>query len=108
MAQMIDLNKIKKALSDKRVRFRSHSAEMIIERNILKQEVYDTLQFGEVIEEYITDKPFPSYLFFFHNGMKPIHVVCSYNNIDDYVVIITVYIPDDDHFESDFRSRRKK
>lgn len=42
MAQMIDLNKIKKALYYKRVRFRSHSAEMMIERNIPKQEVYDT------------------------------------------------------------------
>ena len=105
---MIDFNKIKKALSNKRVRFRFHSAEMMIERNILKQEVYDTLQFGEVIEEYITDKPFPSCLFFFYNGRKPIHVVCFYNHIDDYAVFITVYIPDGDHFENDFKTRRKK
>jgi hypothetical protein len=77
MAQMTDFNKIKKALLNKRVRFRSHSAEMMVERNILKQEVYDTLQSGEVIEEYTTDKPYPSCLFFFHNGKKPIHVVCS-------------------------------
>ena len=101
---MIDLNKIKKALSDKRDRFRSHSAEMMIERNIPKQEVYDTWQFGEVIEEYITDKPFASYLFFFHDGMKPIHVVCSYNDIDDYVIIITVYIPDENYKENSYES----
>ena len=105
---MIDINKIKTAIINKKIRFRQHSAEMMIERGISRKEVFNCIIDGEVIEEYINDKPFPSCLFFHYDGKKPVHVVCSYNNIDDFTVIITVYSPDNDHFENDFKTRRKK
>ncbi len=105
---MIDYDKIQKAALTQRVRFRLHSAEMMIERNIGKKKVYDALLSGEVIEEYILDKPFPSCLIYYNCYDGPLHVVCSYNNIDDYAVVITVYVPDADHFENDFKTRRKK
>ena len=105
---MIDIDKIRNAVFNGRVRFRLHSAEMLIERNILKKQVYDAITHGEVIEEYITDKPFPSCLISYSCSNSPIHVVCSFNDIDDMAIIITVYVPDNDHFESDFKTRRKK
>jgi hypothetical protein len=105
---MKDFSDIKSAVLDKRVRFRQHSAEMMIERNISKEEVYKTIVDGEFIEEYLSDKPFPSYLVFYNGEQNPLHVVCSYNNIDEYAVIITVYKPDMNHFEDDYKTRRKK
>ena len=105
---MIDLVKIKAALPESRVRFRQHSALMMIERGISRDEVYNTILHGEIIEEYLTDKPFPSCLIFHFNNERPVHVVCSYNDIDDFLIIITVYIPDLDHFKNDFRTRRSR
>ena len=80
---------------------------MMIERNISKDEVYKTIADGEFIEEYLNDKPFPSYLVFYKVEQNPSHVVCSYNFIDEYAIIITVYRPDTGHFEDDYKTRRK-
>ncbi len=104
---MKDAFNIKSAVLEKRVRFRHHSAVMMIERNISKEEVYKTIVDGEFIEEYFNDKPFPSYLVFYNEKQNPVHVVCSYNSNDGFAVIITVYKPDMDHFEDDYKTRRK-
>lgn len=105
---MIDQNRLKTAVTGSRIRFRQHAAEMMIERNISRDEVYDTILNGEVLEEYKNDRPFPSCLIFYYGGKIPVHVVCAYNSIDDYAVVITVYMPDGDHFQSDYKTRRKK
>ena len=105
--EQINYDAIKQALIKKRVRFRSHSAQMLIERNISKNEVFQTILNGEIIEEYLKDRPFPSCLVFALHDKRPIHVVCSYNSIDDIAIIITVYIPDSKFFENDFKTRRK-
>jgi hypothetical protein len=53
------------------------------------------------IEDYPDDNPFPSGLFFGWQQDKPLHVVPE-------VYVITAYEPDQEHFEADFRTRRKK
>lgn len=78
---MKDFSNIKAAVLEKRVRFRQHSAEMMIERNISKEEVYKTIVDGEFIEEYLNDKPFPSYLVFYNGEQNLLHVVCYNNSI---------------------------
>jgi len=34
--------------------------------------------------------------------------ISYFTRIDDYAVVITVYIPDGDHFQGYFKTRRKK
>ncbi len=63
---------------------------------------------GEAIEDYPEAKPFPSALFLGWSGNKPLHAVAAYDSLDDQVYIITVYEPDLQHFEPDFRARRKR
>ncbi len=102
------IDNIRNAIRENRVRFRYHAAEMMVERQITREDVFETLRKGTIIEEYATDKPFPSFLVHYYNGWKHLHVVCSYNDSDTMAIVITVYVPDLKHFESDFVTRRQK
>jgi hypothetical protein len=74
---------------------------------IFEHEVYETLQSGEVIEEYPDDKPYPSVLISGRTATgRPLHVVCAYSKTDDLVVVVTVYSPNEKLW-IDY-SRRKK
>jgi hypothetical protein len=61
---------------------------------------------GEIIEDYPDDPRGHSCLMlgFGENG-RPIHVLCSPK--DDFLAIITAYLPDKDEWEDNFRLRRR-
>ena len=80
--------------------------ERILERAISRQDVFNVLGTGEEIEDYASDSPFPSALFFGWTGDEPIHVVVALDSIGKQGYIITVYRPDLEHFNPDFRTRR--
>jgi hypothetical protein len=62
---------------------------------ILDHDVYEAINDGIVIEEYLADKPYPSVLIYGMTKTKrPIHIVCAYNEEDDLAIVITVYHPD--------------
>ena len=44
---------------------------------------------------------------FFYIDMKPMHVVASFDEDNMMIYIITAYIPDNEHFKDDFKTRRK-
>ena len=57
------IKKIREAFTTDRVYYTSHAKfEMENEEfgRILDREVYEIIRTGEVIEEYLTDKPYPS------------------------------------------------
>ena len=58
------------------------------------------------IKEYSEDYPFPSSLFLGWVENKPIHVLASYDELNDFVHIITAYEPSLDIFESDYKTRK--
>jgi hypothetical protein len=62
---------------------------------------------GEVIEVYPTDRPYPSCLILYVE-VEPVHVVAAADPAARICHVITAYRPDLEHFESDFRTRRKK
>ncbi|MEX0805977.1 MAG: hypothetical protein WD688_22065 [Candidatus Binatia bacterium] len=41
-------------------------------------------------------------------GGRPIHVVAALNEATPEIFIITAYEPGPDHFEADYKTRRKK
>jgi len=62
---------------------------------------------GEIIEDYPEDKRGHSCLMFaVPEGKRPVHVVCSPK--EEYLAIITTYIPSLEKWESDFKTRRKR
>lgn len=77
----------------------------ILKRNITREEVKYCLINGEIIETYIDDKPFPSYLLFARVNGKNLHVVIGVDS--DKIHVITAYEPNNKVFENDFKTRKK-
>lgn len=97
--------KIIYALEVGNIEWRKHALERMLERDISRMEVKETLRYGEIIENYETDTPFPSALFFYVNS-KAIHVVASLDEETKTIFVITAYVPNTTHFYEDLKRRR--
>jgi len=76
------------------------------DRMIATEEVLKVIEEGELIEDYPADPRGHSCLLLGHGDAgRPIHVVCSPK--EDYLAIITAYLPDPDAWEDDYRTRRR-
>jgi hypothetical protein len=75
------------------------------ERMITPSEVEAAVRTGELIEDYPSDPRGHSCLLLgWGEEGRPIHVVCSPK--EDYLAIITAYLPDPDQWANDFKWRR--
>lgn len=90
-----------------RIRWQRHALERMMERDIFRDDVKQVLLNGEMIEEYPDDHPFPSGLFFGIRNEIPLHVVAAVDKEGDWCYIVTVYKPGSQHFEPDFKTRKK-
>jgi hypothetical protein len=79
----------------------------MMERGIFRDDVKEVLSHGELIEEYVDDHPLPSGLFLGFINEEPVHVVVAVDTEDKYCYIVTAYYPDLEHFESDYKTRKK-
>jgi hypothetical protein len=74
-------------------------------RMITPSEVEVVVLQGELLEDYPQDPRGHSCLLLgFGDGNRPVHVVCSPK--DEYLAIITAYLPDPVQWSDDFRRRR--
>lgn len=104
---MIDIIELAALASDEaNVEITAHAQQQLKSRGISAEDVFMGFKFGEIIEQYPDDFPYPSclILYFRING-KPVHFVCSTDNNKIYV--ITAYNPDLIHWEDDFKTRRR-
>lgn len=75
------------------------------ERMITPQEVEKVGMTGELVEDYPHDSRGHSCLLLgFGEDDRTIHVVCSPK--EDYLAVITAYLPDTDQWSPDYRRRR--
>jgi hypothetical protein len=79
----------------------------MLERDIIKSEVLAALNSGIEIEQYPDDFPYPSSLLFKFVNERPIHIVVAYN-VSEKQIIVTAYIAEEETFEPDFMTRKKK
>ena len=80
----------------------------MFERKIYKDDIRYILKNGEVIEEYLDDKPFPSFLLLGFILNRPIHIIVAFNKCDNNCIIITAYEPNVNLWQNNFKSRIKK
>lgn len=74
------------------------------DRMIATTEVETVVKIGEVIEDYPEDARGHSCLVLgFGRNNRVIHVVCAPK--DEYLAIVTAYLPSSDQWTSDFRRR---
>lgn len=77
------------------------------DRMIWVGDVRNVVERGELVEDYPEDVRGRSCLILnFRADGTPIHVVCSPK--DDYLAIITAYIPNLDEWERDYKQRKKR
>ena len=99
-------DKLTEAVQIGMIEWETHALERMMKRGISREIVKQVLLEGEIIEDYPEDKPFSTALFlgWFHG--EPFHVVAALDPLSGYCFVITVYKPDLDHFESDYKTRR--
>jgi hypothetical protein len=84
--------------------YREHAVKRMFERGISTEAVEEILAIGEIIKEYLDDKPFPSFLLLGYMEERPIHIVASEDTGICYV--ITVYEPDALLWNDNFKTKR--
>jgi Domain of unknown function (DUF4258) len=90
----------------KRLLFLPHTIRQISrpDRMITTKEIATVVMTGEIIEEYPEDARGHSCLILgFGHDDRPIHVVCAVK--DEYLAIITAYLPDPTQWTLDFKGR---
>ena len=93
-------------VAEKKILFLPHAIRQMSrpDRMITITEIRQVVQAGEVIEDYPEDKRGHSCLLLgFDKTGRPIHVVCSPK--EDYLAIITAYIPNPHQWGDNFRKR---
>ncbi len=92
--------------AEKKVLFLPHAIRQMSrpDRLITTSEIRRVIKDGGVIEDYPEDVRGHSCLILgFGDGTRPIHIVCSPK--DEYLAVITAYLPDEDEWSDDFRVR---
>jgi hypothetical protein len=98
-----------KQSAGKRIMYTLHALDEMNSEDelITADEVRSVVFNGEIIENYPEDKRGHSCLMRgIPNNRRPVHVVCAPK--DEYLAIITVYIPSLEKWEADFKIRREK
>ena len=93
----------------KRVIFSEHAIRQMSrpDRMISAQEIRKSIEKGQVIEEYPEDPRGHSCLILGEGVRKrPIHVVCSPK--DEYLAIITAYLPQEEEWCEGFTVRKRQ
>ena len=90
----------------KRILFLPHAVRQMSkpDRLITAKDIRHVVENGEIIEDYPEDARGHSCLVFGTTD-RPIHVVCSPKQ--DYLAIITAYLPRRQDWENDYKTRKK-
>ena len=107
-AKSLDHDKLRAILSAGRFEWRKHVLQRLTQRGIRQASVVEVLSRGERIEDYPDDRPYPSALFFGWAEGKPLHAVAALDETNEWAYVITVYDPDLEHFEADYKTKRKR
>lgn len=105
MAIMLKI--ISQALIDDKILWSAHAERERFHDNLSVIEILDAIHSGDIIEQYDDDKPLPSCLMAGKSGNKNIHAVIGYNADTGYIRIITVYIPDPELWDKEYKRRTR-
>ena len=104
----MDIQDIIEAILHDRIRITDHADEEAQADRLSYEEIFFSVMRGELIEEYPTDRPYPSCLIYGESfAGEPIHSVWAYNAETKWAVLVTVYRPDPKRWIN-WRVRRKR
>ncbi len=104
----MNLENIIDAIRHSRLRITDHADEEAQADNLSFDEVFSSVLQGEIIEEYPSDRPYPSCLVYGKTFQgEPVHSVWAFNPEKGWAVLITVYRPDPSRW-IEWRKRRPR
>lgn len=86
--------------------YQRHVVERMAERGVREEDVEHVLRTGQIIEVYSDDTPYPSELLLGWCATGPLHVVVATDTAKQRKMVITVYVPDPNKWEVNFRRRK--
>jgi len=102
---LIDIKILQKYFDEDKIFMTEHAAERFHQREIRISDIRHAVNFGEIIEQYPNDYPYPSCLICGKNSEdKIIHAVLSDEGTSSR--IITAYFPDGDKWSENFKTQR--
>ena len=102
----MDIDQYRNLNRDETIAITNHARMRFRERGITLDDIELAINKGQIIEEYPTDKPFPSCLISAHISTgRVLHLVLSTDN--EFFYIITAYWPDAEKWTDDFTKRRE-
>jgi len=103
----IEISQIQSFISIGEIVLAEHIALRMRERKIKRNDLFEFLINGEIIEQYPDDTPYPSCLILGSCGAgKPLHIVVGVRK-DILCCMITAYHPDLDKWEEDFKTKKR-
>lgn len=87
--------------------FSRHALRRMFTRNVSVEDVRTVISIGEVIESYPDDEPWPEVVLLGRVNGLALHVVIAQDPVAGQCVTITVYWPDLDRWDEQFRHRRR-
>ncbi|GHV82297.1 hypothetical protein AGMMS49991_08550 [Spirochaetia bacterium] len=100
---MISIADVQELCNDEAIVLTEHLLTRMRQRGIKYGDLKQTIQNGEVIEQYPTDYPFQSCLI----SSVDLHIVCSIGENSGPLYIITAYRPSGEKWEKDGKTRRR-
>jgi hypothetical protein len=106
MAGQTDILALVKQSAAKRIIFLPHAVRQMSkpDRMISTGDIRAVIESGEIVEDYPNDARGQSFLILGFVANRPLHVVCSPK--DDYLAIITAYLPSAREWEENYRKRK--
>ena len=95
-------------MNDRNFIFSGHAVTQMFKRQISRDDVKIAISIGEVIEEYLDDKPYPSCLLLAVVRERPLHIVVAKDSEAKAVYVITAYEPAKDIWDAEFKNRRQE
>ena len=89
-----------------RLVFSGHAVQQMFYRRISRDDVRSAITYGEIVEEYSDDQPYPCCLILDYVEGNPLHVVFSHDSTTHTCYVVTAYIPDLRIWLDDFKTRR--
>ncbi|MGC8551058.1 MAG: DUF4258 domain-containing protein [Acidobacteriaceae bacterium] len=89
------------------VHYSRHAIERMFQRSLSPAAIAAVLQASEVIAGYPEDIPYPSQLLLGFVSEQPVHVVLARDPETGACFVVTVYRPDPQHWEQDYKTRRQ-
>jgi hypothetical protein len=107
MNETTDILKRVRQSAAKRILFLPHAIRQMSkpDRMISTADIRAVIEHGEVIEDYPDDARGHSCLILAVADERFLHVVCTPK--DDYLAIITAYLPSDQEWEDNYSKRKK-